>query len=437
VQAGGVQILRWLFPLAFFQAYLTGTVVLFFVGPWPWPVDQPERLLLFLLGSQLCILVGYLGAALAPQPQNVVLDERKARIFFDVCLAASLLLSIPTSLARTGSAVPDVLYGLTNPGDAYLRNYFRTLEGNASVWAEYLRIFLALPLTSTFPLLVYLWGGLGSVRRTLGIGAVAFHMAIYMATGTNKGIADVLVTLPFLLLAANWSGGIRFRLFRPRHVVSFAAALALFLAFFSAGQIERAGRVGEDGSLPIGKTDLQTDRRTSEYAQLLSPGLMVTYESLARYLGQGYFAFSMSMDLDTPSTLGVGNSMFLTKNFDQLLDTHYFSENAVPYVLEQRTGWSMMMLWHSLYTWLVSDVGITGTLFLMMVFGFLLSLSWKRALDRQGLVWVTVFYMMAIMFYYIPANNQLFQSGETTLAFATAMLWLALSGERFFYRRRN
>lgn len=90
------------------------------------------------------------------------------------------------------------------------------------------------------------------------------------------------------------------------------------------------------------------------------------------------------------------------------------------------------MLWHSLYTWLVSDFGLGGTLFLMGCFGFLLSLGWRRCLDRQGVIWLTMAYMMLILFYYTPANNQLFQIGETTSAFAMALVWLILSGERLF-----
>lgn len=433
--ADRVRLLHWLFPLFFFQAYLGLSVVLFFFGPWPWPVQNPEALLVFLLASQLCFLLGYLAAALVPSPGSVVLDVTKLRRYFDLCLLVSLALSVPTSLARTGSALPDIFFGLSDPGQAYLDNYNRLLDGNAFVWAEYLRILLAVPITSTFPLLVYLWGSLGWGRRLLGAGVVIFHMCIYMATGTNKGIADVIITLPLLLVLASWAGGIRLQVFRPRYLLLFILAFALFLEFFSAGQVGRIGGVGQSGVLPAGQVVVQADRRNGEYAALLSPPLMVTYESLTRYMGQGYYAFASSMDLDSPSTFGFGHSMFLGRNMDSLLGTRYFTENSLPSVLEQRKGWSMMMLWHSLYTWLVSDFGLGGTLFLMGVFGFLLSLGWYRCLHRQGVIWLTMVYMMLILFYYTPANNQLFQIGETTSAFAMALLWLILSGERLFYQR--
>jgi len=429
--------MRWLFPLFFFQAYLGLSVLLFFFGPWPWPVQEPDRLLVFLLASQACFLVGYLAAACVPSPEGAVLDEAKVRRFFDSCLAVSLALAVPTSLARAGSAVPDVLFGLRDPGQAYVENYYRLLDGNPYVWAEYLRILLAVPITSTFPLLIYLWGGLGWGRRLLGAGAVVFHLCVYMAIGTNKAIADVVITLPLLLVLASWSGGIRLQVFRPRYLLLFVLAFALFLGFFSAGQVGRQGGVGAAGLLPAGQVVVQADRRDGEYAQVLPPALVITYESLTRYMGQGYYAFSASMDLDSPSTFGFGNSMFLNRNMDALLGTRYFTENSLPSVLEQRKGWSMMMLWHSLYTWLVSDFGVGGTLFLMGVFGFLLSLGWRRCLDRQGVLWLTTAYMMMILFYYTPANNQLFQIGETTSAFFMVLLWLILSGERVFYRRKG
>jgi len=435
VHAERARILYWLFPLFFFQAYLGLSILLFFQGPWPWPVERPEALLVFLLAAQLCIALGYLAAALVPAPKTAGLSEQRLRRYFDICLTITLLLAIPTSLTRTGSVLPNLHHGITSPGQAYLDNYFRLLEYNPYVWAEYLRILLALPLASLFPLLVYLWGNLGRVQRLLGVFAVFFHLCLYLATGTNKGVADIIITLPFLLLLANWSGGIRLRLLRPRYVLAFLLAFSLFLSFFSAGQLQRAGKVGENGFLPGGKVLVQADRRNGAYAQLLPAPVVITYESLTRYLGQGYFAFSMAMNLDTPSTYGFGNSMFLSRNADALLGGRYFSENALPYVLEQRTGWSMMMLWHSLYTWLASDFGLYGTLLLMAFFGFLLALAWRRALDRQAVVWVTLLHMLLILFYYIPANNQLFQVGETTSAFVQALLWLALSGERVFYRK--
>ncbi|TRX73785.1 hypothetical protein [Pseudomonas mangiferae] len=428
-------VLKWLFPLLFFQIYLSLSVALFYGGPWPWPVDDPDRLLLYLLVAQLSILGGYLAGGLVRRPGNQPLDERKARRFFDVCLVLSLLMMIPTSLTRSGNALPDVLYGLQNAGKAYNENFQRLLEGNPYVSAEYVRILLSMLLTSTFPLLIYLWGQLSWLRRSLGIVVALFNVALYIAIGTNKGIADTFITLPFLLLVANWSGGIKFRLMRIRYLLLFCLAFALFLTFFAMGQKERAGNVGEAGYLPTGETLLFTDRQYGTYAQWMPKGVMIVYESLARYLGQGYYALSMSFDLDSPSTYGLGHSMFLSRNADTLLGTDYFTSNSLPSVLEKERKWSMMALWHSLYTWLASDLGHWGVMGAMFAFAFLLSVSWRRALDRQGVVWVTMLYMMVILFYYTPANNQLFQVGETSAAFTLAVLWLIFSGDRLFLRR--
>src|SRR5205823_2132933 len=52
----------WLAPLAFFQLYLLVSVVLFFVGPWPWEPRHPWLLAGYLLTAQAGMAAGYLLA---------------------------------------------------------------------------------------------------------------------------------------------------------------------------------------------------------------------------------------------------------------------------------------------------------------------------------------------------------------------------------------
>ena len=52
----------WLTPLIFFQTYLSFCLLIFFYGPWPWDIDNPGILTIYLLMAQVFILIGYLAA---------------------------------------------------------------------------------------------------------------------------------------------------------------------------------------------------------------------------------------------------------------------------------------------------------------------------------------------------------------------------------------
>lgn len=425
---------RWLLPLLFFQLYLAGSVVLFFWGPWPWEVKNPDLLGGYLLLAQLSIAIGYLAAwrrvafTFETVPDDAAGSEESRRLL-QWAVLVTLVLLVPSSLSRTGSALPDVLGALRDPGAAYNRNYERLSEANPFVWVEYLRMLLSPLLLAVFPLTIVLWRRLGPVLRIACAGAIAANLAFYLATGTNKGLADFVITLPWLIYAATFSrqrtAPVNWWLVGAVAVVGLAM-LAAFLEFFGAGQMLREGGVGEFAVFNPGddRGVIQADAR-HPVSQELSDSHRVIFESLARYLGQGYYALSMSLELEGGRTLGLGHSMFLARNANALFSTDHFTTASIPAMLEERTGWGVEALWHSIYPWLASDVTFAGALVLLAVFAYLLGLSWGRVLLEKDPYWIVLLHLLLILFFYIPANNQIFQSGETCIGFFLVALLIA------------
>jgi hypothetical protein len=414
---------RWLLPLLFFQVYLTATVVLFFWGPWPWEVRSPLTLAGYLLLSQVLIAIGYLAAwrqvawSFDQQEDEHGGGDEGVRVLA-WALVASLLLLIPTSLSRTGSVLPDVLGALRDPGAAYNENQRRLSESNPFVLVEYVRMLLSPLLIGVLPLTVVYWRRLSTAVRMVCLGTILAGLSFYIATGTNKGLADFVVTLPWLIYVAAFSRH------RKIHVNWWAVGaiatvlLAAFLQFFGAGQALREGGVGEFGVFETGdgKGWLFADD-LHPVSQLLSDSNRIIFESLTRYLGQGYYALSMSLELEGGQTLGLGHSMFLARNADAVFATDHFTTASIPAMLEERTGWGVGALWHSIYPWLASDFTFLGALVVLAVFAWLLGLAWGRALLAKDPYWVVFLYLLIILFFYIPANNQVFQTGESCMAF--------------------
>ncbi|MGZ5179184.1 MAG: hypothetical protein ACXWC2_01825 [Ramlibacter sp.] len=421
----------WLAPLAFFQLYLLGSVVLFFWGPWPWDVKHPWLLGGYLLLAQAGMAMGYFAAwsrLVDVQPLAGAEDRTLQFIRHAAILTAVLLL--PTSLSRTGVPVPDVITGITNAGAVYNMNLERLAGGNPYVAVEYVRIVLAPLLVGLMPLTVVYWSRMSGVLKLACLLGAVFNLSMYVATGTNKGVADFAVTLPWLVLLGVRTGTLRLVVSRRTLVIAFGIIVLLFLAFFGAGQAQREGGVGEFGVFNTG-SELIYARRDVGLSTQLTESQRIVYESLTRYLGQGYYALSKTMELDHGSTWGFGHSMFLARNADAFTGTTHFTEGSLPGLLEETSGWGMQSLWHSIYPWLASDVGFGGALLALMLFGWMLGLAWGRSLQGAGHLWVVLTYLLLVLFYYVPANNQVFQSGESCGAFfITVAVLLLAAGER-------
>jgi len=417
----------WILPLLYFQIYLGASVALFFLGPWPWPVRQAGELLAYLLAAQVAMAIGYLGAGRGCSALPLTVPTPRSGTALTVLAAAvSLLMLVPTSLARTGSPLPDVIEGFTNAGAAYNAHQGWLEISQSYFLVEYARILLAPMLVALLPWTIVYGGRLSIGMRFVAASGVIGFASIYVATGTNKGLADMLITVPWLIVLAVLRGEFRVRVPRWLVFVLMIAAAFTFLDFFGRGQLQRAGGVGEFGVFNSGSEIIGADREHPLSRNLPVQGVVV-FESLSRYLGQGYFALEQSFGLESARTLGAGSSIFIARNVDRIFDTRYFSDESLPGQLERQTGWGAQALWHSIYPWLASDFGFAGTLVVMGAFGWLLGAVWLDALRTLRPTAVALLHMLLIVFHYIPANNQAMQSGESAAAFFMLLAWWGAS----------
>jgi hypothetical protein len=418
---------RWLAPLLFFQFYLSITVWLFFYGPWPWDVDQPGLLFAYLAAAQVCIAAGYLLAwrrvgGLRMQPARIEAEVVDGIAFLKVALVVTAVLALPSSMSRTGAWIPDVAAGIDNTGLAYNENFERLTAGNAFVVVEYLRMLFSPWLIALFPLTVLYWARLSWRCRFAALALIAFNLAMYVGTGTNKGIADVVITLPWLVFLAMSTGLLRTPRLGWKLSVASAVMLFAFLNFFGASQTQRSGSGSEYGTFFTGAAVVQAD--SGHFISALLPEeFRLVFEALSRYVVHGYYALSLALQTDSPSTWGFGHSMFLARNADLVFGTNHFVWNSLPGLLERDHLWGMYLLWHSIYPWLASDVGFIGTLGLIGALAYLFGLAWGQALVTASARWTALLFLLFVVFYYVPANNQVFQSGETCIGFFM-LLWM-------------
>lgn len=422
---------RWLSPLVFFQVYLGLTIVLYVFGPWPWRTDNQTLVVGYLVLAQAFIAVGYYLSwrkvrKISVGGERTSQFNKPAIAFIKVALLVNYALFIPSSLSRTGALVPDVLFGLTNPGLAYNLNFERLEQGNPFVLVEYARMFLSPWIIGLFPVAVVHWNSLSRPIKYLCIAAIFLNITLFIATGTNKGLADFVITLPWLIFLGVSIGSLRIS---SKVLVFFGILIVALFGFFGAGQAQRAGDAGILGAFDSGDGVIYADR--DHFVSILLPDfLVIVFESITRYVTQGYYALSLTFSIVGDTTYGFGNSMFLARNADALTGTTYFTLQSLPGLLEQSHGWSMKGLWHSIYPWIASDFGFFGTLIVVGVFGYMLGLSWGLSLVAPHPINIIISYFLFIIFYYIPANNQIFQSGETAVGFFLCCIYALIVGQK-------
>jgi hypothetical protein len=411
-------------PLISFQLYLWTSVVLFAWGPWPWPVQDPVALYSYLCLAHFTLVLGYISGFTG---KTSVSGSHKGdfKNLVTVSFLIGFALYFPTVYSRTGSFLPDVIHGLMNPGAAYASAVAISQSGGEFVYAEYARILFAPISALALPIMMINWQIWPRIYRVMAVVSIVCTVSLYLAMGTNKAIADLTVALPWLILLAIASRGLRIsKIGWIKIGVICALLFLLWSVFFSLGQAQREGANAVTG---VFGAPLQLyAERDQLYFSILPEPMALFYEAITRYITQGYYALSLALKLPFDSTLGIGHSMFLVTNVDAELGWNDLASRSYPARLEAYYGWGMYELWDSAYVWIASDVGFIGSLVIVFLVGRWLCLSWRDAITVRDPRAAVVFYFLVLAVFYLPANNQLMQNGETVVAFYFTLGWWLL-----------
>jgi hypothetical protein len=411
------------------------------LGPIDWHLTDPARVHVFLVCATLAFVAGY-GVAVRRRrtttaPGRSPLDASALVVAGAVVY---LLLYVPVTWTTTGDLVPNVWHGLRDAGSAYAEN--KRLNESATPVFLYVRMLVA-PLTILlFPLTLFLWPRLSRPARVLGALCVLLSVALTIAQGINRGVAEFsgqLVLFLVLVAGSSLSRERRGRLLRS--LVGIALVVSCFFAYYAATM---NSRIEADGAADETSSSEDTDERMRDTAMigvaatrednvffdLVPPALQSEGLILSSYLTHGYRGLSLAMDEDFTPTWGLGFSEFYRHNLLRVAG-QADREEAV----EARTyagklidqGWPDGMVWSTFFVHPAADIGFPGVVVLMALIGFALGLSWRDTLERADPLAAGVFFHLCILVFYLPANNQLFQGGELAIGFTVlTVAWLAL-----------
>ena len=396
---------------------------------WSWPITSYATLYLVIGAFTGCFWIGCMAASLvfmatdAPAPVSPKPYDATRLQAITLGAIGLNLLTIATRAAFNPFTCADLLACSNDAYQAYIEG--QTTGSGAAF--EYVRIALSPFIYGVLALAI--WGSDAGTPgfRWLRWGVIASEIVLAVATGTSRNIGNVLLFALFAASIRRRASDVKARPRSPWVYVGVVVLVVAFLAYFSFTQLNRDGAVAAVGLLPFGHGYIEALSYSTDDDSVLLKGA----ESIVRYLASGYFCLALAIDLPAGLTFPFGSSMFLARRaIDSTGDGNYVTL-SLPGQMESLYGWSYMQQWQSLFSWLLSDYGYLGTGFIMIGVGFYFIAACGSALTNRGALSKLPAFIGFIMVVYIPANNQVFQTPETYVAFIfSAMLLLFLMLQR-------
>jgi len=431
-------------PMRIVQTYLCFTVVLYAVGPLRWPTHNPVLLYTFLLAAQFALYLGYrisMNSIEAP-PQVPRHDTTAFRRILEAMVVITLGFGILNVTRYAGlttvsfqGLVEKMKYGLLYPAQQYQAKF--DIAGFGGKALTYSSTLLGPLLWSTLPMSLLHFKTLRPFFRALALLSVLVEISRWLATGTNKGIFDVLITCGAVALMIRMrskhidNAGPPLRRSQRRRktqliLIALTILTVLSIAYFSNAV---GDRLSGNWSGSVGPASV--DQR-SMVMKLCPRQLQPTLVYLTSYLTQGYYALSIALPLPWTPMFGVGNSMFLMANLSPV-----FGVDLYQYTYQTKLGaygWDPLAKWHSIYVWLANDVHFVGVIPLMCVLGYFFAEIVKAAVIRRENLAAVILCLLFVMFSYFSANNQVLSFPETFMAFwVLTLLWIS---SRYGHARR-
>ncbi|MUK49010.1 O-antigen polymerase [Aliivibrio fischeri] len=445
---------RFIVPVLFVEMYLIFTVYLLYFGPLDWNLTNNGELVSYLVLYHLSFIFGYV--LFFYQKRNKGIEEA-GRCFdmdsfivnnYGLILFFAFLGSVISYKNMTfgSSLIPesffsDLYIGLVEPRSARA-NYAININNMASFGNPYissLLLFFAPFKYILLPSLVYFWTRLRFWHKFFGFLICMIPLLGGIVTSISainfSYFFIILITFFVIVLQQNTIKSVKAELKKRTFILSFLFVISIFsfYQFYAVKsganlyqlaienvEIERFDYLEKNGI--IFKLDSSEDRTF----------LYDFYEKLTIYLVQGYKGMSISLDYPFDSTYGVGHSIFLQRVFED-----YLGFNIREHTFQRKINnlWDENVYWHSAYSYFANDVGFFGVILIMFFLGYCFSFVIYRIVQYNEITSKLLLPLFAIMFLYLPANNQVFSFLEYMIPFWFLLFVIIISA--YVYKKHK
>jgi hypothetical protein len=405
------------------QLFLNATILVF---AWcAWPIPDPTKLYLFVGCAHFLLALGYFfGLRKGPKSCRFSVSWKSIVL---VGIVFTLITTPLVIYSNTGGEWT-ILSGITNPGTSYNESMLRVREGGSQGllvdYIGHMRMVFGVLVNLVLPIGAMFWSRLGTSMKVGVVAAALAHILESTSAGANKGFADIIVMLPWLILIQKRA--VISTLLTFRNLVTCVVIGLIFIGFLFYFTRNIAERGNYQKETLVYSTDGHKIYNLNLGSQLMDTELESALLPIVSYTTQGYYGLACSLELPFEWTYGVGNSRILISYADKYIATPGFIySKTYAQRVEGAYGWDSYSRWHTVYPWLAGDLTFPGTLVAVFFVGLIFAMTWRDTLEANNFFAVNLFGYLVIALFYFSANNQVLQFHQTAISFWVALaLWL-------------
>jgi len=412
-----VSMKNWmkLLPIGVVEAWLIFTLLVFEFGPYEYPPINHIKLFLYLIISNIFILIGYIkGIRRAP---NVTASKPIGFSFFSFSCYFAVIWSIV--MISTWPSLQQIMIGYLSGATDTLRA--QQLSNIGGRWQDYYNILLSPMVYVVITIGPYSWFKLKKLHKILVIFVILIKIFNAVMGGGRIEFLEVLFM----------SGGaasipILSNRFKPPKIAIAIVVFGLFSTFTAYNIFIVASRSTMTSERYVGS---QLTRDSSWLKQdgiiinHLPPSIQPAILQSLEYLSHGYYPLGLCLEKPVSGvTFGLGHSQFLIRNAEQVFQTRYFSEISYWNRLQMEDNYSVQ-LFMSGYIWIANDVTFLGSIFVLYGFAYLLGCTWIDSLTYINYFSVTAFCFLMFMFFSLPMFSILLDGVPFVSFYSTLLLW--------------
>ena len=416
--------MRKYLPLVLVEVYLLSTLLLYYFGPVQFRGHNTALFMTLMLIYHGVFILGYYISIRTYQFNKIKIDKRFSSKFFYFSFFFGLLSVLGTyqNLMLAPSIIPYNLFeeigrGLREPGLVYLGRMNAISDGLSSSSRVFniISIFFAFFKLFFIFLCLYFWRNLNILKKLL----VFIYAFLFISSGVSSGTNSVVFiffifgSLSLFVMYYLRSTG-NFLKILPFMGIAFLIPLGFFGYIMSkrGGGFEFFSTTSPLGDITVSAV--------TESIENIFDFYYYTFVWINYYLVQGYYGFSLILNLDLNWTFGFGNSDFLQR---QLLLITGIDVSDLTFQARISEYWSSAQ-WHSFYGQFANDLGFVGLSALMFIMGYFLSRVWASVIYNNSFYGMSLLPIFALMFIFFPANNQVFGYIDTlSYFFVISILW--------------
>lgn len=416
-------------PLILVESYLITTLFIFYFGPIEFKIHNNLIFFALLFLYHGFFIFGYLISAKIKSKASLLAKRKILNGFFytSLCIGLIGILGSYRNLMLSTSFIPYEFFenlsrGLSDPGLVYTE---RMMNAESGITSDSRLFNITSIFFSFFKLLfifefVYFWNQIGRNKKILSI----VYSLLFVSSGISSGTNSVIFIF-FIFLTTSILTVLYIRNYIYLRWIFILSSILFLIPVASFGYImsQRGGGFEYFSSTsPLGDITPPLVSPNLDNASLID-FFYYSFVWIDYYLVQGYYGFSLILNLDHNWTFGFGNSAFLQR---QLLMLSGIDVSELTFQHRVSPFWDESAQWHSFYGQFANDLGLLGVVLFMFVLGFYFAKVWRSVIYENSFYGAALMPIFFLMFIFIPANNQIFAFIDTLsyLIFVSILFFL-------------